>query len=68
MKETFKILRDRPTGDNVRAEARKTILKVKSAGCKTCSARVESNMEEFSNLFALKVEEATASVRISIYR
>jgi len=67
MKETFAMLQDRPSGDNVRADVEKTIQKVRSAGCIICSARVKENMEEFSNLLAVKVEEATAKVRIWIY-
>jgi len=67
MKETFAMLQDRPSGDNVRAEVEKTIQKVRSAGCSICSAQVKEKMEEFSNLLAVKVEEATAKVRISIY-
>lgn len=67
MKETFAMLQDRPSGDNVRAEVEKTIQKVRSAGCSTCAAQVKEKMEEFSNLLAVEVEEATAQVRISIY-
>jgi len=67
MRETLEILRDRPTGDNVRAEAKKTINKVKSAGCKTCAARVRWSMEEFSHVLAVKVDEAIAPVRISLH-
>ncbi|KAG0709465.1 hypothetical protein DFH29DRAFT_888689 [Suillus ampliporus] len=66
MKTTFELLRDIPSGDIVRSEAEKTIQEVRSADCTTCSARVKENMEEFSNLLALKVETATASVRISV--
>jgi hypothetical protein len=66
MKKTFKILRDRPTGDNVRAEARETIQEVINAGCKDCAARVKLHMTDFSDLLALKVTEATALVRILI--
>ncbi|KAG0691701.1 hypothetical protein DFH29DRAFT_976453 [Suillus ampliporus] len=66
MKTTFELLRDIPSGDIVRSEAEKTIQEVRSAGCTTCSARVKENMEEFSNLLALKVESATALVRISV--
>jgi len=67
MKETFAMLQDRPSGDNVRADVEKTIQKVRSAGCSICSAQIKEKMEEFSNLLAVKVEEATAKVRISIY-
>jgi len=67
MQETFEILRDRPTGDNVRAEAKKTINMVKRAGCKACAVQVEWNLEEFSRMFAVKVEEAIAPVRISLH-
>jgi len=67
MKETFEMLKDCPSGDNIRVEAETTIQKVRSAGCVVCAPRVKENMEEFSNLLAIKVEEATASVCISEY-
>jgi hypothetical protein len=67
MRETFEILRGRPTGDSVRAEAEKTIHKVKNAGCKICAAQVRLNMEEFSRVLAVKVDEAIAPVRISLH-
>ncbi|OAX40154.1 hypothetical protein K503DRAFT_799044 [Rhizopogon vinicolor AM-OR11-026] len=66
MKETFEMLKDRPSGDNVRAEVEKTIQKVRSAGCHICSPRVKENMEEFSNLLALKVEEATTPIKLEV--
>ncbi|OJA08083.1 hypothetical protein AZE42_02239 [Rhizopogon vesiculosus] len=66
MKETFEMLKDRPSGDNVRAEVEKTIQKVRSAGCRICSSRVKENMEEFSNLLALKVEEAIAPIKLEV--
>jgi hypothetical protein len=66
MKETFEMLKDRPSGYNVLAEVEKTIQKVRSKGCSICAAQVKGNMEEFSNLLALKVDEATASVRVSV--
>jgi hypothetical protein len=68
MKDAFEMLKDRPSGYNVLAEVEKTIQKVRGTGCSICSAKVKGNMEEFSNLLALKVDEATASVRVSVYR
>ncbi|KAG0709462.1 hypothetical protein DFH29DRAFT_888664 [Suillus ampliporus] len=66
MRTTFELLRDIPSGDIVRSEAEKTIQKIRSAGCTTCSARVKEKMEEFSNLLALKVETATASIELEM--
>jgi hypothetical protein len=63
MEETFELLKDAPSGVIVKSEAEKTIKKVRSGGCATCSAGVKANMEEFSDLLALEVEKATASVR-----
>ncbi|KAG1734085.1 uncharacterized protein EDB91DRAFT_1251134 [Suillus paluster] len=66
MNETFELLRDIPSGDVARSEAEKTIQKVRSAGCTTCSSQVKANMEEFSNLLALNVEKATASIELEM--
>jgi hypothetical protein len=63
MEETFDLLKDTPSGGIVKSEAEKTIQKVRSGGCAMCSARVKAKMEEFSDLLALEVEKATASVR-----
>lgn len=62
MEETFELLKDTPSGGIVKSEAEKTIRKVRSGGCATCSAQVKANMEEFSDLFAFNVEKAIASV------
>jgi hypothetical protein len=62
MEETFEILRDTPSGAIVKSKVEKTIQKVRNGGCATCSAGVKANMEEFSDLFALEVDKATASV------
>ncbi|KAG2125325.1 hypothetical protein DEU56DRAFT_575281 [Suillus clintonianus] len=66
MEETFELLRDTPCRDIVKSEAEKTIQKVRGAGCNACSARVKENMEEFSNLLALNVEKATASIELEM--
>ncbi|KAG0695911.1 hypothetical protein DFH29DRAFT_1083189 [Suillus ampliporus] len=64
--KTFELLKDTPSGDIARSEAEKTIQKVRNSGCSTCSARVKENMEEFSNLLALEVEKATASIKLEM--
>ncbi|KAG1739360.1 hypothetical protein EDD22DRAFT_959386 [Suillus occidentalis] len=64
MEETFELLKDTPSGGIVKSEAEKTIRKVRSGGCAICSAQVKANMEEFSDLFALKVEEAIAAIAL----
>ncbi|KAG1752090.1 hypothetical protein EDB19DRAFT_1893030 [Suillus lakei] len=56
------LLMDRPSGDAVRAAADRTIQKVRGTGCAACSSHVKENMTEFSDLLALKVEEAVAPV------
>lgn len=66
MEETFELLRDTPSGDIVRSEVEKTIQKVRVVGCTTCSAHVKEKMEEFSNLLALNVDKATASIKLEI--
>ncbi|KAG2103118.1 uncharacterized protein F5147DRAFT_746759 [Suillus discolor] len=68
MEETFELLRDTPSGDIVRSEAEKTIQKVRKVGCTNCSAHVKEKMEEFSNLLALNVDKATASIELEIDR
>jgi len=66
MRDTFMILRDCPSGANILAEGEKTIKKVIGSGCSVCTtlAKGPGDMQEFSNLFALKVDEVTASVCI----
>lgn len=64
MEETFELLRDAPSGVIVKSGVEKTIQKVRSGGCAKCSAGVKANMEEFSDLLALEVEKATASIRL----
>ncbi|KAG2051069.1 hypothetical protein BDR06DRAFT_612615 [Suillus hirtellus] len=68
MEETFELLRDTPSGDIVRSEVEKTIQKVRNVGCTACSAHVKEKMEEFSNLLALNVDKATASIKLEIDR
>ncbi|KAG2075591.1 hypothetical protein BDR04DRAFT_1069365 [Suillus decipiens] len=67
MQEIYDLLCDSPSGDTVRAAADRTIQKVRSAGCTACSGRVKEAMTEFSNLLALKVEEAVAPVCTLLY-
>jgi hypothetical protein len=67
MQEIYELLRDSPSGDTVRLAAERTIQKVRSASCASCSGRVKEAMTEFSNLLALKVEEAVAPVCILLY-
>jgi hypothetical protein len=62
MQEMYELLQDSPSGETVRTAADRTIHKVRSAECSTCSGRVKEVMTEFSNLLALKVEEAVAPV------
>lgn len=62
MQETFELLIDRPSGNTVKMELDKTIQKVRSTNCTTCSDRVKEDMAEFVDVFALKVDEAVASV------
>ncbi|KAG2137599.1 uncharacterized protein EDB93DRAFT_1253606 [Suillus bovinus] len=68
MKEIFDLLKDTPSGAIVKLEAGKTIQKVRSEGCDTCSARVKTCMDEFSDLLALNVDKATASINLDIDR
>lgn len=68
MEETFESLRDTPSGDIVRSEVEKTIQKVRKRGCTACSTHVKEKMEEFSNLLALTVDKATASIKLEIDR
>lgn len=67
VEETFELLKDAPSGVIVKSEVEKTIKKVRSGGCATCSAGVKTNMEEFSDLFALEVEKATALIGLNIF-
>jgi hypothetical protein len=62
MQEMYELLQDSPSGETVRTAADRTIQKVRSADCTACSGRVKEVMTEFSNLLALKVEEAVAPV------
>ncbi|KAG2137596.1 uncharacterized protein EDB93DRAFT_759598 [Suillus bovinus] len=66
MQEVYELLQDRPSGDTVRAAADRTIQKVRSADCAACSGRVKECMTEFSNLFALKVDEAVAPIELEM--
>ncbi|KAG1774139.1 hypothetical protein EV702DRAFT_547955 [Suillus placidus] len=66
MEETFNLLRDTPSGGIVKSEAEKMIQRVRRGNCATCSAGVKANMEEFSDLLALNVEKATASIKLVI--
>ncbi|KAG1737185.1 hypothetical protein EDB19DRAFT_1853014 [Suillus lakei] len=66
MQETHELLMDSPSGDTVRMAADRTIQKVRSAGCATCSGRVKETMTEFSNVFALKVEEVVAPIELEM--
>jgi len=66
MRDTFMILKDCPSGAKILAEGEKMIQKVIGSGCSACItlARGPGDMQEFSNFFALKVDEVTASVCI----
>lgn len=66
MQEMYKLLQDSPSGETVRTAADKTIQKVRSANCTACSGRVKEAMTEFSNLLALKVEEAVAPIELEM--
>lgn len=66
MQEMYELLQDSPSGDTVRAAADRTIHKVRSAGCGACPGRVNEAMTEFSNLLALKVEEAVAPIELEM--
>ncbi|KAG2358549.1 hypothetical protein BDR07DRAFT_1362006 [Suillus spraguei] len=66
MQEICELLQDSPSGDTVRTAADRTIQKVRSATCATCSGRVKEAMTEFSNLLALKVEEAVAPIELEM--
>ncbi|KAG2103115.1 uncharacterized protein F5147DRAFT_638980 [Suillus discolor] len=67
MQEVYELLQDSPSGDTVRTAADRTILKVRSANCSVCSGLVKEGMSEFSNLLALKIEEAVAPVCTLLY-
>jgi len=64
MKDTFNLLRNSPSGDNVWAEVAKTIEKV---NCPDCRVGIKEHMTEFGNLLARKVEEAIDPVRIFVW-
>ncbi|KAG1812915.1 uncharacterized protein BJ212DRAFT_1433626 [Suillus subaureus] len=66
MQEIYELLRDSPSGDTVRAAADRTIQKVRSASCAACSGRVKEAMTEFSNLLALKIEEAVTPIELEM--
>ncbi|KAG2046475.1 hypothetical protein BDR06DRAFT_1025510 [Suillus hirtellus] len=66
MQEVYELLQDSPSGDTVRTAADSTIQKVRSANCAACSGRVKEGMTEFSNLLALKVEEAVAPIELEM--
>lgn len=67
IQEMSELLMDKPSGDVVRTEVEKTIQKVRALSCPRCSDKVKANMTEFSDLLALKVEEAVASVCTLLY-
>ena len=67
IEEMSELLMDKPSGDIVRTEVEKTIQKVRGLNCTNCSDKVKANMTEFSDLLALKVEEAVASVCTLLY-
>ncbi|KAG2134091.1 hypothetical protein DEU56DRAFT_411682 [Suillus clintonianus] len=67
MQELSELLMDRPSGDTVRTATDKTIQKVRSKNCGACSSSVKANMTEFSDLLALKVDEAVAPVCTLLY-
>ncbi|KAG2051073.1 hypothetical protein BDR06DRAFT_959575 [Suillus hirtellus] len=66
MQEVYELLQDSPSGDIVRTAADRTIHKVRSASCSICSGRVKEGMTEFSNLLALKIEEAVAPIELEM--
>lgn len=66
MQEIYELLQDSPSGNTVRTAADRTIQKVRSASCTACSGRVKEAMTEFSNLLALKVEEAVAPIELEM--
>lgn len=66
MQEISELLMDSPSGDTVRTAADRTIQKVRSKGCPVCSGTVKENMTEFSNLLALKVDEAVAAIELEM--
>lgn len=67
MEEISELLMDRPSGETVRTAADRTIQQVRSVGCSVCSSTVMENMTEFSNLLALKVDEAVSVVCNLVY-
>jgi hypothetical protein len=67
MQQLSELLIDRPSGDTVRTAADRTIQTVKSKSCAACSSSVKANMTELSNLLALKVDEAVATVCSLLY-
>lgn len=66
MQEIYELLQDSPSGETVRTAADRTIQKVRSANCNGCAGRVKEAMTEFSNLLALKVEEAVAPIELEM--
>lgn len=66
MQEMYELLQDSPSGETVRTAADRTIQKVRSANCAACAGRVKEVMTEFSNLLALKVEEAVAPIELEM--
>ncbi|KAG1834153.1 hypothetical protein EV424DRAFT_1341454 [Suillus variegatus] len=67
MQEVYELLQDSPSGDTVRTAADRTIQKVRSStNCVVCPGRVKEGMTEFSNLFALKIEEAVAPIELEM--
>ncbi|KAG2108050.1 uncharacterized protein F5147DRAFT_181378 [Suillus discolor] len=67
MQEVCELLQDSPSGNTVRTAADRTIQKVRSStNCVVCPGRVKKRMTEFSNLLALKVEEAVALIELEM--
>ncbi|KAG1880580.1 hypothetical protein C8R48DRAFT_829897 [Suillus tomentosus] len=67
MQEVYELLQDSPSGDTVRTAADRTIQKVRSnTSCGICPGRVKEGMTEFSNLLALKIEEAVAPIELEM--
>ncbi|KAG1900109.1 uncharacterized protein F5891DRAFT_340807 [Suillus fuscotomentosus] len=67
MQEVCELLQDSPSGNTVRTAADRTIQKVRSStNCVVCPGRVKEGMTEFSNLLALKVEEAVALIELKM--
>ncbi|KAG2159460.1 uncharacterized protein EDB93DRAFT_289770 [Suillus bovinus] len=66
MQEVYELLQDSPSGNTVKTAADRTIQKVRGANCSVCSGRVKENMTEFSDLLALKIDEAIAPIELEM--